>query len=576
MHDFEATSSSRMGVSSDVESPPSQGRHSEKNNKDELVTATFNTQSSVEEIDTQQELARNPKKSVSFILAFAGLSAVLFVVHVDATCLGIALPTIARDLQGTSLQSFWASLSYTLCSLVLHPVLASISDIFGRKPPLYLSIGLFFIGSILFAIASNMDVLIAGRVLQGLGGGGIDVIVTVTIADMTTLKERAKYLGILAIPSAVGNILGPFIGALFSTYVTWRWIGWINLPILGLGFPLVLFFLKLRPVPNGGTLTDRLRRLDWLGMALVVIGIAIFVIPLSWAGSLFPWASWQTLVPMLLGVVVLVLFVYYEGKPTEPIMPHRLFHSKTARSTQIGGFLHGAVLISLLQYLPLLYQAVQLETVISASVSLLPTVILSTIIAAVSMMMVPLFGGYVWILRLSWVILTVGTGVLALFDVSSSSAMRYGLPILWGQGVSLLRLSMLPIQASVKHVDDTSLATGQFLTIRMFGGLVGLAISSAIFNTVFAFSISSAGVEPVGPLAPLSDAANAVNFINELKALDIASSELDPVLRVYLDCFRVIFYTMTGLSGLGLVTSMFMEEIDLDKQSLGNQRYEEN
>jgi MFS family permease len=421
-----------------------------------------------------------------------------------------------------------------------------------------------------------MDVLIAGRVLQGLGGGGIDVIVTVTIADMTTLEERAKYLGILAIPSAVGNILGPFVGALFSTYVTWRWIGWINLPILGLGFPLVCFFLRLRPVPNDGPLTDRLGRLDWLGMALVVIGIAIFVIPLSWAGSLFPWASWQTLVPMLLGVVVLVLFIYYEGKPTEPIMPHRLFHSKTARSTQIGGFLHGAVLISLLQYLPLLYQAVQLETVISAAVSLLPTVILSTIIAAVSMMMVPLFGGYVWILRLSWVILTVGTGVLALFDVSSSSAMRYGLPILWGQGVSLLRLSMLPIQASVKHVNDTSLATGQFLTIRMFGGLVGLAISSAIFNTVFTTSISSAGVELVGPLAPLSDAANAVNFINELKSLDIASSELDPVLRVYLDCFRVIFYTMTGLSGLGLVTSMFMEEIDLKKQSLGNQRYEEN
>ncbi|CAG9939996.1 unnamed protein product [Clonostachys rosea f. rosea IK726] len=576
MHDSEAISGSGMDVSSNVDSPQSQVRHSEKNVKDELVTATSVTQPSDEERDTLDGPLPNPKKSVPFMLAFAGLSAVMFVFHVDATCLGIALPTIARDLGGTSLQSFWASLSYTLCSLVLHPVLASISDIFGRKPPLYLSIGLFFIGSILFAIASNMDVLIAGRVLQGLGGGGIDVIVTVTIADMTTLEERAKYLGILAIPSAVGNILGPFVGALFSTYVTWRWIGWINLPILGLGFPLVCFFLRLRHVPNDGPLTDRLGRLDWLGMALVVIGIAIFVIPLSWAGSLFPWASWQTLVPMLLGVVVLVLFIYYEGKPTEPIMPHRLFHSKTARSTQIGGFLHGAVLISLLQYLPLLYQAVQLETVISAAVSLLPTVILSTIIAAVSMMMVPLFGGYVWILRLSWVILTVGTGVLALFDVSSSSAMRYGLPILWGQGVSLLRLSMLPIQASVKHVNDTSLATGQFLTIRMFGGLVGLAISSAIFNTVFTTSISSAGVELVGPLAPLSDAANAVNFINELKSLDIASSELDPVLRVYLDCFRVIFYTMTGLSGLGLVTSMFMEEIDLKKQSLGNQRYEEN
>uniref|UniRef100_A0A8H7MZJ6 Major facilitator superfamily (MFS) profile domain-containing protein n=1 Tax=Bionectria ochroleuca TaxID=29856 RepID=A0A8H7MZJ6_BIOOC len=556
MHDSEAISGSGMDVSSNVDSPQSQVRHLEKNVKDELVTATSVTQPS-EEKDTLDGPVPNAKKSVPFMLAFAGLSAVMFVFHVDATCLGIALPRPWRH-----------EFAVILGKPIVHPLQSRLTSGVGQhlrhfwaKPPLYLSIGLFFIGSIIFAIASNMDFLIAGRVLQGLGGGGIDVIVTVTIADMTTLEERAKYLGILAIPSAVGNILGPFVGALFSTYVTWRWIGWINLPILGLGFPLVCFFLRLRPVPNDGPLTDRLGRLDWLGMALVVIGIAIFVIPLSWAGSLFPWASWQTLVPMLLGVVVLVLFIYYEGKPTEPIMPHRLFHSKTARSTQIGGFLHGAVLISLLQYLPLLYQAVQLETVISAAVSLLPTVILSTIIAAVSMMMVPLFGG---------------TGVLALFDVSSSSAMRYGLPILWGQGVSLLRLSMLPIQASVKHVNDTSLATGQFLTIRMFGGLVGLAISSAIFNTVFTTSISSAGVELVGPLAPLSDAANAVNFINELKSLDIASSELDPVLRVYLDCFRVIFYTMTGLSGLGLVTSMFMEEIDLKKQSLGNQRYEEN
>ncbi|GAB1194117.1 hypothetical protein APSETT444_003358 [Aspergillus pseudonomiae] len=521
------------------------------------------------------DIQRTPKKSLSFKLAFIGLAASMFVFQLDATALGIALPTIAADLQGESLESFWANLSYTLCGLVMQPVWASISTAFGRKPPLYVCMALFFIGSIVFAVAQNMNTIIVGRVLQGFGGGGIDVLAEVILADMTTLQERAKYLGLMAIPMAIGNIMGPTVGALFATYASWRWIGWINLPFLGIGTPLVFFFLKLRPVPLDESLAKNLNRLDWIGMMLVVIGITIFVLPLSWAGSLFPWASWQTLLPMFLGVAVLVIFAFYEAKPEAPIVPHRLFHSKTANMTLAGGFLHGAVLVSLLQYLPLLYQAVQLETAILAAVSLLPTVIISVVVAAVSMMLVPLFGGYVWILRLAWIILTLGTGLLALFDVGSSSSMRLGLPILWGMGISLLRLNLLPIQASVKNVDDTGLAIGQLLTIRMFGGLVGLTISSTIFNSVFATGISSSTIQPSGPLAPLEDVANAVSFIEKLRSLDVPSGTLDQVLRIYLKCFQTIFYTMTGLSGLGLVTSLFVDEIDLKSQDLGNQRFEE-
>lgn len=103
----------------------------------------------------------------------------------------------------------------------------------------------------------------------------------VILADMTTLEERSKYLGLMAIPSAIGNIMGPVIGALFSTYVIWRWIGWINLLLLGIAIPLVFFFLKLRPVPLDATLASNLKRLDWIGIALVIIRITIFVIPLS-------------------------------------------------------------------------------------------------------------------------------------------------------------------------------------------------------------------------------------------------------------------------------------------------------
>ncbi|KAF4506554.1 hypothetical protein G6O67_006625 [Ophiocordyceps sinensis] len=515
------------------------------------------------------------KKSLSFKLAFMGLALTLFAFQVDVTCLGIALPAISGELKGSSLESLWTSLAYSLCGLVMQPVWASLSQAFGRKYPLYVSAAFFFIGSIVFATAQDTNTVLAGRVLQGLGGGGIDVLSSVILADMTTLEERSKYLGFMAIPSAVGIIMGPFAGALFSTYATWRWIGWINLPLIGIGTTLLFLFLKLRPVPLGATLVSNLNRLDWVGMALFVVGTTVFCVPVSWGGSLYPWASWQTLVPFFLGLGLLVAFALYEAKPAAPIIPHRLFQSRTGNMALMGSFIHGMVLFSLLQYLPLFYQAVQLQTAISAAISLLPTVILSVVVAAVLMMMVPLFGGYVWLLRLSWVMTALGTGLLALFGVGSSAPMLYGLPILWGQGVSLLRLTLLPVQASVKHVDDEGLATANFLTIHMFGALVGLAVSSPIFNTVFTASISKTTIQLAGPLAPLRDVSNAVNFIGELRSLDVAAATLDEILRVYLESFRAIFYTMTGWSVLGLVTSAFLDEIELKGRELGNQRFEE-
>jgi MFS family permease len=448
----------------------------------------------------------------------------------------------------------------------MQPIWASVSDAFGRKYPLHTSVCLFFVGSIVFATAQGMNTVIAGRILQGLGGGGIDVLVSVILADMTVLEERSKYLGLMAIPSAVGNIMGPFVGALFSTYASWRWIGWINLPLLGVGAMLLVFFLKLRTVPLGATLTSNLSRLDWVGMALIIVGITAFCVPVSWAGSLFPWASWQTLLPLVLAVVMLIVFAWYDSKPAAPLLPHRLFQSRTGNMALVGGFIHGMVLISLLQYLPLFYQAVQRKTAISSAIFLLPTVMISVLVTAVSMMMVPVFGGYVWLLRIAWVITALGTGVLALSHVGASPSM----------GVSLLRILMLPVQASVECVDDEGLATANFLTIRMFGALIGLAICSPIFNIVFSNSVSAVAVELAGPLAALKDASNAVNFIGELGSLDIPAALLDQVSRAYFEAFKAIFYTMTAVGGLGLLSSVFLDEIELKRKDRGNQRFEDN
>lgn len=429
---------------------------------------------------------------------------------------------------------------------------------------------LFAVGSLIFALAHNMTGVIAGRVLQGLGGGGLDVLGEIIVADITTLKDRAVYLGIMAIPTAAGSIMGPSVGALFSQYVSWKWIGWINLPLLGISYPLILFFLRLKRLES--SMSEKTRQLDWTGMLLFSVGCIAFVLPLSWAGTLYPWSSWRTILPLLIGALLLGAFAVYEARPERPIMPHRLF-GRTASATLVGAFLHGMTLFSLMQYLPFFYQAVQRQTLIQSAVTLLPTSVASVLAAGLSVTAVGLLRSYRWSVWASWVLATVGSGLLAIMSDSSNKATSYGVPVVWGLGIgALLRVLHLPLQASVPHVDDTGLAIGLLMFSRLLGGLIGQAVGATIFSSVFQHEL--AAVDLQGPLAILRDANKAIGFIPQLRTLDSSQVSLGPVLHAYLTSFRVIFYVMAGAGSLGFLTSLFTEELSIQKEELGRQQFE--
>ncbi|KAI5868184.1 MFS general substrate transporter [Durotheca rogersii] len=537
--------------------------------------------------DAQPDEGTPAKKPLSFLLSFFAINILVFLYSLDATSLAVAIPAIASELHGTTLESFWAGIAYFLGLVVSQPLYASVSDVFGRKPPLYFAFLLFFAGSLTFSLARNMAAIIAGRIIQGLGGGGLDVLGEIIVADMTSLRERPLYLGIMALPIAIGSIIGPTIGALFSDFVTWRWIGWINLPFLGIACPLLVFFLHLRPLD--GSLADKASRLDWGGMALFTVGCTVFVLPLSWAGALFAWNSWQTILPLLLGAAVLVVFAFYESRPESPVVPHKLFRSRTLTATLCGAFLHGAVLYVLLQYLPLFFQAVSLESRIGAALLLLPTCVISVVTAIASVIAIgPGLAGYRYRIWASWALVTLGTSLLALMNADSSDHLLRGVPVIWGAGIgALLRLLHLPLQASVPDVNDTGHAIALQLTFRCLGGLVGLAVGSTIFSSTFAPAIASAaarlgGDAPAG-LAPLlfggtggadGSAHDAIAFIPALRELGLPPATLAPVLGAYLAAMRAVFYAMIGFAGLGLLTSLLTQEFSLNRIDRGRQRFE--
>lgn len=441
----------------------------------------------------------------------------------------------------------------------------------GRKAPFYTGFLIFLIGSIVFALAKDMPTLIAGRLLQGLGGGGLDVLSEVILVDITTLKERPLYLGLLALPMALGGVCGPMFGALFTEYVSWRWIGWVNLPMCAAGFLLTVFFLRLQPLNQ--PVRDRLRRLDWAGLVVFAIGCTAFSLPLSWAGALYPWSSWRTILPLVLGFLILIFFAFYEASPAEPIFPHRIFANKTAASTIVGATLHGMILYSVMFYGPLYFQSVMLQTSIRSAVLILPgsaSIIVLGIIAAVA---IEFYRRYRWMIICSWVITACGVGLWALWTPQSSVAMTAGLQVFAGIGIGILfTVLTIPMQTSVKDVNDSGIAAGILVSFRLFGGLIGLAICAGVFNNVFQKQVSSLAFVPP-ELELLRDVNEAISFIPGLRMLEIEAEILEQVLEVYRECFRAVFLALAGTGVVGLLSSLFTQELTLEKSEIGRQHF---
>lgn len=456
-----------------------------------------------------------------------------------------------------------------LAMVVTLPIYASASDVLGRMIPLYTSYALFFIGSVVFATAHSMTVIIIGRLIQGLGGGGLDVLNEIIVVDITTLKERPLYIGILAVPLALGSIAGPLIGSALTQCVSWRWIGWINLPLLGLDIVLAALFLRLKSLDE--PLRSRFARMDWIGSLMFATGATAFVLPLSWAQELYPWKSWQTIVPLIIGILVLVALGFYEAKPGWPLFPYRIFRSRASVMTLINGVIHGFIIYPATTYVPLFFQAVKLQTPLESAISMLPSCCGVIGFALLSGVAVEVSRRYLWQFWVSWITIAVGIGLFSLWNSSSSVAETAGFQIIGGVGLGALwTVLSLSMQAGAETVQDQALAVGILVGSRLFGALIGLAVGSTTFATVFQRSI--APLEPLpAAAAALSQVSEAVGFIPHLRDLDVTHDVLSAIVKAYEETFQVIWYVMAALGCVGLITSFCIEERLIESEETGNQ-----
>ncbi|OJJ99623.1 hypothetical protein ASPACDRAFT_60463 [Aspergillus aculeatus ATCC 16872] len=511
-----------------------------------------------------EALSDAPKLSFNhdlrFWLVFGALCVTSLLAALEGTVTSTALPTIVADLHiGDNYP--WVSNAYFLTTAAFQPLYGQLANVFGRRYPMIFSVVLFILGSGICGGASSAAMLIAGRAVQGVGGGGINMLIDLIICDLVPLTQRGAYIGLLFVVFAVGTSLGPFIGGAIVSNTTWRWVFYLNLPIGGLGLVLLILFLQVN-YNREMSIGTKLKRLDYLGNLLLVGAIVSILIALSWGGTRYPWSSGHVLAPLIIGLLGVPAFVLYQATPfvKEPTTPLRLFNNRTSIIAFFNTFMHGLLSFWILYMLPVYFQAVLQSSPERSGVQLLPTVISMIPVAGVSGAILSKTSNYKLLHIAGFALLTIGLGTFTVLGPDSSTAAWTLTQMVAAFGAGTIMPVLLPaVQAGLEE-KDTATSTALWAFVRSFGIIWGLSVPAAIFNNQFdkyASSISDSTVRN------MLSGGNAYSYASSATISALPTQVRSETIDVYSRSLRVVWQVSIAFSGLSFLLCFLEKNIKL-------------
>ena len=358
------------------------------------------------------------------------------------------------------------------------PVYAKLSDVIGRKPIMLIGIGLFLLGSILCGVAWSMPVLIAFRVVQGLGAGAVQPMAITIAGDIYTLAERAKVQGYLASVWAISSVVGPTLGGVFAAVGIWRGIFLINIPLcLMAGWMLVRsFHEKIERVKH---------RVDYLGAGLLTVSLTLLILGALEGGQAWAWNSAISSAVFAGGAVLFAAFLLVERRAAEPVLPPWVVSRRLLATTAMIAFGVGAVMLGLTSYVPTFLVGALSTSPILAGLALAALTIGWPISASQSGRLY-LRIGFRNTALIGITVTVIGTAVLALTASSPNIALVAGSCFIVGLGLGLVATpTLIAAQTSVEW-NERGVVTGTNLFARSIGSAIGVAVFGAIANAVYA------------------------------------------------------------------------------------------
>ncbi|KAJ7931714.1 major facilitator superfamily domain-containing protein [Mycena leptocephala] len=543
----------------------------EYEDKDESVVAPLDSEYSMKESALASQPRahgagfRDDEKAVglphnNMPLVMTGLAITMFLASLDNTIVTTALPTITAELHGTASDYSWTGVAYMLCSGACIPLWGKLSDVVGRKAILYPCIAMFLLGSGLCGAATSMPFLIACRAVQGVGGGGVIVMVQVIISDIVSLRDRGKYSSVIGGCWDINplQVLGPLLGGIVTEKASWRWCFWINLPTGGLA-AIMLLFLNLNPVRKM-TLAEFFATFDFLGIFLLMSGTGTLLTGFSIASD-NGWNDPATIGLIVAGPVLLALAAVVESRTTRmAVIPPRLLKTRTTLSLFGIDFLHGIGFMCTNFYLPVVFQGVNGDSALKSGLKMFPVSLggsLITVIVGPLVTSTKTTRPFIWA---GTALMTVGAGLLVSLSEKSSLGMELGFTLVQGMGTGFLfQPPLIALQAAMP-LKDMAACTGAVRFIHTLGTTIGVSLGGVAFQSQLATRLRA-----IPALAGTSTEASILqgNY-KDIKL--IVSEELRQQVVVALSrSLRTVFTILVPMAGVTFLLSLLVRHYSLER-----------